>query len=249
MDITLIENEHIEYLSKTVGVVVSKEHTFGTDAILLADFAAPKTKDIACDLGTGCGIVPFLFYRDGVQKTVAVEIQQNACAQVSRSIKFNSAENEIKLINSNLKDIKNPEYNGKFDLVTMNPPYKKAGSGIKNDGDSARIARHETECTLEDISACAARLLKFGGRFCVCGRPERLFETMNEMHRAKIEPKRLRTVHKNSFSAPWLFLLEGRYGGKSGMTVMNPLYIETDDGKESKELLSILGKYREETAE
>lgn len=62
--ITLFEGEHIEDLGDGVGVVVSKQHTFGTDAMLLAAFANPKRNDIACDFGSGCGIIPFLWLRD-----------------------------------------------------------------------------------------------------------------------------------------------------------------------------------------
>ena len=80
--ITLYDGEHIEDLGCDVGVIVSKQHTFGTDAMLLASFANPKRNDIACDFGTGCGIIPFLWLRDGkCSKISAVEIQENACNQ------------------------------------------------------------------------------------------------------------------------------------------------------------------------
>lgn len=41
-NIELFEGEHIEDLGCGVRLVVSKQHTFGTDALILADFAAPK---------------------------------------------------------------------------------------------------------------------------------------------------------------------------------------------------------------
>lgn len=244
-NIELFEKEHIEYLSDDVGVIVSSNHTFGTDAILLASFACPKIKDKACDLGTGCGIIPFLWLRDGLCSSIsAVELQKDAANQVERSIDLNSNSN-LQIYNYNLKNLKGVLPFGGYDLVTINPPYKKAQSGIESTENSAKIARHEVECTLEDIAKISSKLLKFGGKLCMCNRPERLFETLNEMHKAKVEPKRLRLVHKNSFSAPWLFLVEGRRGGKNGMTVMPPLFIENSDGGYSDEMLSILGKYRE----
>ena len=247
MDIKLLENEHIEYLSREVGVVVSPSHTFGTDALLLADFASPKKKDVICDLGTGCGIIPFLFFRDGCRNILGVEIQQNACNQVHRSIELNGSSDSVKIVNADLRELKNPEYAGRFSLVTMNPPYKKAKAGIESEEEGEKIARHETMCTINDVARCSARLLKFGGRLCLCSRPERLFETMKALSEVNIEPKILRTVHKNVSSEPWLFLLEGRLGGKSGMRVLPPLFIENEDKTESDELLKILGKYREET--
>jgi len=246
MNVTLNEKEHIEYLGDNVGVIVSEEHTFGTDAILLASFSSAKKNDTICDLGTGCGIIPFLFLRDKAKNLTAVEIQQNACCQVERSIELNNAKESIRLINSDLRFLDFKELNGKFSLVTMNPPYTKAGGGIESGKNNEKIARHETMCSISDVASCASKLLKFGGRLCVCGRPERLFETMKSLSDKNIEPKRLRLVSKNPKTAPWLFLLEGRLGGKSGMTVMPQLFIEDDDGKESPELLSILGKYREE---
>ena len=247
MEAKLNEKEHIEYLSEKTGIIVSDEHTFGTDALLLAYFASPKNSDVICDLGTGCGIIPFIFFRDGNKNITAVEIQENACNQVKRSIEMNSAEKSVTLINSDLRELDFRALNGKFSLVTMNPPYTKANGGIESENQNEKIARHETMCDISDVALCASKLLKYGGRLCICGRPERLFETMKALSDKKIEPKRLRTVQKNTSSAPWLFLLEGRLGGKSGMTVLPPLYIENDDKSESDELLSILGKYREET--
>ena len=247
MNVTLNEKEHVEYLDRNVGIIVSDEHTFGTDALLLASFSQAKKNDVICDLGTGCGIIPFLFYRDGNRSLTAVEIQENACSQVRRSIEMNEAGDYFTLINSDLRELDYRKFNGDFSLVTMNPPYTKANAGIQSARQNEKIARHETMCSIEDIAFCASRLLKFGGRICICGRPERLFETMKALSEKKLEPKRLRTVQKNSETAPWLFLLEARLGGKSGMTVLPPFYIEDECGCESEELLSVLGKYREET--
>lgn len=41
----------LEKLAEGVGIYISREHRFGTDAFLLADFAAPRRRDLACDLG------------------------------------------------------------------------------------------------------------------------------------------------------------------------------------------------------
>ena len=47
-------------------VNVTPHHTFGTDAVVLRNFANPKKKDLLVDLGTGCGIIPLLMLRDGM---------------------------------------------------------------------------------------------------------------------------------------------------------------------------------------
>ena len=239
------ESEHIEYLGSGVKLIVSESHTFGTDALLLADFTSPKRKDIACDFGTGCGIIPFYWLRENMgRKIYAVEIQKNGFEILKRSVELNGAGEKIIPLNTDLRDLKNADYSGRFDVISMNPPYTPDGAGIKSSSDSAKIARHETICSLGEICLTASRLLKFGGRLCMCLRPERLCELMTAMKNAGIEPKRMRLVSQSVGKAPWLVLLEGKRGRKPGLTVEKELYIE-ENGSDSEDMRRIIGSYRE----
>ena len=241
--IELLDSEHIEDLGEGVGVVVSKQHTFGTDAMLLASFANPKRNDIACDFGSGCGIIPFLWLRDGKCKEItAIEIQENGCNQMLRSRALNETD-KITILNRDLKEIDDLKA-GSFDLVTMNPPYKIENGGIKNDEEYATIARHETFCNMNDIAKSAARLLRFGGKLCICHRPERVFDAMFAMRENGIEPKTLRFVSKKGDTQPWLVLIEGKRGAKNGLKVEKNLVAYNDDGTLTDEMLSITEKYR-----
>lgn len=240
----LTPNEHIEYIDGSLQLIVSDSHTFGTDALLLAAFAAPKRKNTVCDFGTGCGIIPFYWLREGVERVHAVEIQPLACNQVRRSIELNGIEERFTLTEGDLRDLKGKLSEGTFDLVTMNPPYTAEGHGIISETASDKIARHETSLELTDVFISASRLLKFGGRMCICLRPERLTEAMAGMRAAKIEPKRLRFVSQRDGKAPWLFLLEGKKGRNPGLIVEKELHIENPDGTLSEEMLRIIGKYK-----
>lgn len=241
--IQIFEGEHIEDLGEGVGLIVSKQHTFGTDAMILADFANPKKYDIACDFGSGCGIIPFLWLRDGKCKSIeAVEIQANACDQMHRSVTLNDTD-KITVHNIDLKDVSGFTA-GSFDLVTMNPPYKIAGGGIRNTDEGAALARHETACSIDDIAKSAARLLKFGGKFCICHRPERVFDAMTAMQNNGIAPKKLRFVSKKGNTQPWLVLIEGKRGAKNGLKVEAQLVAYNDDGTLGDEMLAITEKYR-----
>ena len=51
-----------EPLGERIKLCVTPQHKFGTDAFLLSDFAAPRRKDLACDLGAGCGAVSLLWF-------------------------------------------------------------------------------------------------------------------------------------------------------------------------------------------
>ncbi len=241
----LNDNEHIEYINNELKLIVSKAHTFGTDALLLAYFANPKKNDLACDFGTGCGIIPFYWVREQKCKEIyTAELQSNGYDQLKRSLEMNKLE-KIKPYNCDLRDLPPDFSKGLFDLVTMNPPYTKQNSGIESSSESAKIARHGITCSFDDVCTAASKLLKFGGRLCMCIRPERLFELTCAMQKVKIEPKRIRFVSQNDGLAPWLVLVEGKFGRNPGVIVEPELHI-MKDGKESPEMLKIIGAYRKD---
>lgn len=232
-----------EYLGAGITAFVSNSHIFGTDAVLLADFAAPSKKARCCDLGSGCGIIPLLWCKRETGKITAIEIQPLAVEQINAAIEFNSLSERLEAVNADLCELKGKVPFGCYDVVTMNPPYKASGAGIESRSGADKIARHETMCSLSDVCAAAKKLLNFGGRLCMCIRPERLCELFCEMRAADIEPKRLRLVSKLPGKAPWLALVEGRRGGRSGMTVEPELFVYGDSGEYSDEMKKIYGDY------
>lgn len=224
-------------------VLVDSVHTFGTDAILLADFAAPKRKDKACDLCTGCGIIPMLWARDGtLSAATGVELQPDAVQLFNQTIRQNNMETTLCALHADIRALEGVLPAAAFDLITCNPPYKAAGAGLKNTDPALLLARHEVACTLRDVIAAAARLLRFSGRLCLCHRPERLADIFCTMREYRIEPKRLRLVAKSIGSEPWLALIEGRLGGNAGLRVEPVLYVE-NDGEFSEEMRRIYGAY------
>ena len=233
-----------ERLSDDIKIAVTDDHTFGTDAVLLAAFANIKRKDRALDMGTGCGIIPFLWLRDKEQSRVTcLDIQENAIEQVSASIKENSLENRLEAHLCDLREIEKEFSPEGFTLVTMNPPYKPMNTGFESLGESARIARHEVCCNVEDAVKAANYLLTYGGRFCMCHRPERLVDALSIMRSYKLEPKRLRFVVDKAGEEPFLFLVEGKKGGKPFLRVEKELVIKNEESKFSEEMLEIYGSY------
>lgn len=230
-----------EALSPSLHICVSGSHRFGTDAFLLSDFAAPRRKDLCCDLGCGCGIVPLLWFRDQPPKLCyGVDIQKEAVDLLCKTVDQNRLQGRLIPLAADLKELSSLPC-GPLDLVTCNPPYKAAGSGILSGPSAQKIARHEVLCTIEDVCRAASRLLRFGGRLCLCQRPERLYDTLAAMDGAGIAPKRVRFVQQRPQKAPWLFLVEGKKGAKPFMQVQPPLLIEGEGGF-SRELLDIYHK-------
>lgn len=241
--VILAPDEKIEPLGNNMEIVVSSSHTFGTDAILLANFASIKRKDIACDMGTGCGIIPLIWCKGDTKKIYALDIQPKAIKQVKKSLVHNGLGDRIIPVNCDLRSLKGVIEEGVFDLVTMNPPYKPVGTGIESISEAERIARHEVTCTVDNAVSAASKLLKYGGRFCMCHRPERLCDIIVSMRIGGIEVKKIRFVKQTEGKAPWLVLVEGKKGGKNGVTVMPDLIMKNSDGSNTDEFRSMFGDY------
>ncbi len=236
--------ERWEPISKSHKILVSKEHSFNTDTILLANFSAPKKSFVCADFGCGCGTIAFLWkVRQNPKKIFAVELQEKAFLQTRASREENDF-SDMELIFDNINNYKNIFSAGELDLIACNPPYKAKGAGIKNPVDNMRVARHEDEMSLEDLAKAASYCLKFGGKLCICQRPERLCDAMNVFRKYGLEPKVLRLVQQRAGKKPSLFLLECKRGGNSGLDVLPTLFIE-EGGKFSSEMIEIYGEYKE----
>ncbi|MFQ8953179.1 MAG: methyltransferase [Oscillospiraceae bacterium] len=113
--------------------------------------ANAKRADRLIDLGTGCGIIPFLMLRDGNLKTaVGVDISAEAIGLAAKTAEENGAY-RFTAINADLNDLKGRVEFGCHTLITCNPPYKAPGAGLKNPDGVCAAARHEVACTLSDI--------------------------------------------------------------------------------------------------
>jgi tRNA1(Val) A37 N6-methylase TrmN6 len=209
-------------LSEKIGIWTDNIHKFGTDAILLSEFANVKHNDIICDLCTGCGIVALQMCEYEPKSITAVEIQRSAVNLLRKSIEDFNIENVFPV----LSDLKLLKFENEFTLITCNPPYKKLGTGIENPNESERIARHEVACNIEDICKISSKMLKHSGRLCICNRPERLADVIFAMRKNNIEPKRLQFVSKDEKTSPWLFLVEGKKNSKPFMQVSHQIYVK-----------------------
>ena len=235
-----------EELGNGISIYINNEHRFGTDAFLLSDFVQVRQNELVCDLGTGSGIVALLWFRKGgPKKAYAVEIQPDAVELLERSVEENGLKERLVPINADLKELALKDFEKGLDAITCNPPYKRENCGIVSAGDAEATARHEIACNFDDVCACAKRILRYGGRLCVCNRPERLADMIDSMRKHGIEPKTLRCVQQRADRSPWLVLLEGRRGGNPFLKILPPLIVEDSSGGFSDEMLRIYGKTEE----
>ncbi len=240
--------ERTEALAKNLNIYVSEAHIFTSDAIVLADFCAPRHKDKCCDLGTGNGIIPLLWLRDFAPKEITgVELSESAVNLFNKTLTENGLNHKINIVHNDLRKLKGVLPNEYYDLVSINPPYKKLGTGIVNEQTDYQNARHEFTCTLDDCAKAASQLLKFGGRFCICQRPERLPDIFEAMRKYKIEPKTMKEVIQRPGKEPSLVLVEGKKGSSPGFRISAPLILEDANGEytEKAKELFLSYKYKE----
>lgn len=239
----LKEDERIDDLQLNGLKIIQNKNwfCFGIDAVLLSDFSKQIKKDaIVVDLCSGNGIIPILLSeKTKTSKIYGIEIQEDVAELATRNIELNKLENRVEIINRDLNDIKDIIKSGSVDSVTVNPPYKKKGSGIINETDTKTISRHEISCTLEDIIKESARILKSGGSLFMIHRTERLVDILSCMRKEKIEPKRMRFIHPKVSDAPNLVLIEGTRSGNAFLKIDPPLYVYKDGGEYTDDIKTI----------
>lgn len=214
-----------------------------TDTFLLGAFPKLKAGERVCDLGAGCGLLSVLLLaREPSLKFHNVELQPAALELAA----LTSAKNgwHVQQHPADLRDLGGVLQAGSFDLVVSNPPYFEEGSGLTAPAAARAAARSDGCCTLEDLCGAAARLLRWGGRFALVFRPERLTDLLVTLRQNGLEPKRLRLVCHCQGRAPVLVLVEARRGGKPGLQMEHDLILHNDDGSDTEELSDIYFRRR-----
>lgn len=210
----------------------------GLDSFLLSSMPRLKPGLRVCDLGCGPGILSILLLQRQRELTVTgLDIQPEAVRLARLAAAGNGLQDRLQFRREDLRETSLPA--GGFDLAVCNPPYFPPNRGPLPEGEARRTARTEETCTLGDVCRAAARLLRWGGSFCLVHKPERLADLICTLRENGLEPKRLRLAAVRPERAPSLVLLEARRGGKPGLRVEPPLILENPDGSPTAELNSI----------
>ncbi len=219
---------------------------FGTDALLLADFASGIKKGACVDLGTGSGVIPLLMLATGSRADfIGLELQEKYAAIAAENASVNNFSDRFKVICGNASDHRTLFECGFAESVITNPPYMRNDCGAANEEEALNIARREVSGGIGSFLKAAAWCLKSGGSFFAVYRPDRLVNLLCEMRSNKIEPKRLRAVVPSAGKRPSLVLVEGRKDGKEGLVYENDLVIYADEAHsvQTEEMQNIYKKF------
>ena len=214
---------------------------FSLESVLLPNFVSinPSTKSIL-DLCTGNAPIPLILSTRTNAHITGVEIQKDIYDLACKTIKINQLDNQIKIINDDISNIKDKYESDSFDIITVNPPYfKTSEESIKNQDLHKTIARHEYKITLEDIIKISRKLLKNNARLAMVHRTERFFEIIKVLEQNNLTPKKIQFIHPKANTPSNLFMVEAVKNGKDGATFLSPLYIHNEDGTYRDEILEI----------
>ncbi|MGE4276420.1 MAG: tRNA1(Val) (adenine(37)-N6)-methyltransferase [Lawsonibacter sp.] len=181
----------------------------GGDALALGGFATVHPGWSVCDLGTGSGVLLLLLAdRESRLWLHGAELDPLSAQTAQDNLTRNGLPGQI--VTGDFRNALFPA--GGFDLVVSNPPYFSVGSG-KSGGPT----RSEESCALDELCKAAARLVKNGGRFALCHRPERLVDVLCALRASGLEPKRMKLTAHGPGYPPSLLLVEAVRQGRPGL--------------------------------
>ena len=102
--------------------------------------------------------------------------------------------------------------------------------GNENKNQIRDKARHEKSLPLNDLTATASKMLKFGGKFYVVYSAERSAELIHSLIKNNLQPKRM-FFTQNGKGRVVLIVIEAVKGGKSGVKVLPELVTNDQNGQ------------------
>ena len=184
---------------------------FTEDPVRLVHFLHAKKQERAVDLGTGNGVIAL--YGNALYGCpfIGVDLDDAQLALARLSAERNGQ--HVPFYRMDVQDAPEALGRGRFDLVTMNPPYyPRAGAG-----EDPHRARQRHGDSLGAFLAAAFQLLNNGGRLCLCYRADGLVDLFSLLRENRLEPKRMELPARGGRAK--VALVEAKKLAKPGMDV------------------------------
>lgn len=203
-----------------------------TDNLALANFIKIKSKDkLLVEFGSGLLSIPLLLSTRTNIKMVGMEKDSNASRLSEMSIKDNDLEDNIKVINDDIKNIDKYFAINSIDIIVCNPPYFLLDNeSIISDKEYLKMARHEGDMTISDVARLSKIYLRDGGSLFLVSRADRLFEVRDALIENKLAIKEIQFIYHDLDSTSKLVLIEAKKSGREhGLKVLKPIILEEGD--------------------
>ena len=193
-------------------------YRFTSDSVLLARFLRAKKGERVADFCAGSGVVGLHFYAENrsVERVTLFEMQPEFAKMCNQTVAINGLQDTFAVENCRLQEIP-ARYTEAFSLILCNPPY--GHGGVPTPVKEKALCKEEETLTLDELCAAAARCLKFGGRFALVYRCDRLCDLFCVLRACALEPKKLQFVAGRAGKKPYLALVSAVKGGKKGLEV------------------------------
>lgn len=246
-----------------IGARITRPYSRGSANIRQYDEGSTSTHPYdngikICDLCSGTLPIPLIIYAKSANSKLhidAFEIDKDQVALSNKSILWNkenvhSAKNIDKDINVFNEDIKNifldkdkyKKLYESYDIVTVNPPYNKKGSGLVNLNDKIIAARHEITITFDEICKVANLILKSNKKLYVINQTNRFTEVVETLKKHSFEIKKAAFIHPYIDKPSNLFIIEAVKSGRAGIKILPPIVVYEKTNVYTESILKIYGK-------
>lgn len=213
----------------------AKGYAFTTDAVLLANTVRAYKKERVVELGSGSAVISLLLSKKTPAKEIiGIEVQPRLADMAARSVVLNELTDRVRIVNVDMKLAPKTIGVG-YDVVCVNPPYMEYDGDVES-ATEIDICKREVLITLKEVVEVASKLLKYGGRFYVIVKAERLTDLISAMREYGIEPKSLIPVQPTIKKDIDTIIVEGRRSGNPGIKIYKPLVICNEDGSYTPEV-------------
>ncbi len=219
---------------------------FSLDSVLLANFVTiNKSTRKILDIGTGNAPIPLMLTKRTNAIIDAVEIQEKSYDLAIESVKYNKLDKQINVICADINELYKNMGNNCYDVIISNPPYYGTDM-LSSLNSNKKIARNDSNLSLDNIFMVAKRLLKNNGNIAIVFDSKRLVDVISSMKSYSIEPKKIQFVYPKTDRPSNVFLIEGTKNGKPGLKVLNSIVLQNSENEYTnaiKKILKEFGKY------
>lgn len=228
--ISKVKNDLFDYKNRYI-MQMKDGFKFSLDSLLLAEFVKIKKNDKKIlDMCTGNAPVPLVLCLKTDAEIVGFEIQKEISELALESVKINSLEKNIRIINDDIKNIDSYFESNAFDIITCNPPYfKTKEDGYRNKNDFLTLARHEIAIDLETIFKIASKYLKDNKAFYLVHRVERLDDIIVLARENKMNVKELQFISTKKEKIANTILVKCVKNGKPGIKLRKEICVDNLD--------------------
>lgn len=226
-------------INSNLWIIQEKGHAFNLDTVLLQNFVKLNYRiKHVLDVGTGNGGIALYLSEKTKAKITAIEIQENRYEQALENIRINHLESQIEVLHMNYLDTDFKD----VDVIVCNPPFFKVTKDSNiNEDDSIALSRHEITLSLAELIQKVSNQLKFGGKFFMIHRPDRLFEIIKLFDQHDLVIKRMQFVHPYIDRNPNHVLFECVKKGGLETIIEPPIIIYKDKHQLTDQVKKIFG--------